>query len=252
MRADANVSVKPAGQIELGQRTGIKNLNSMRFLGQAIEYERKRHVRMVKSGETIKMQTRLFDPDKKETRSMREKEEAHDYRYFPDPDLPPLVLEQETLDHLAEELPELPFAKMDRYQSEFGLSEYDAALLTEDRRVAAYFENILETQPNAKSAANWVLNSLLGALNDNGLSPEQIFDCPLKPVRIGQLISLIDNKTITGKIAKQLFEAMWHDPKRILKKLSKTKAGKWSGTKALCCKSLQTWFRITPKKSSSI
>ena len=212
MRADANVSVKPVGQTELGQRTEIKNLNSTRFLGQAIDFERKRHIRMVKAGEEIKMQTRLFDPDKKETRSMREKEEAHDYRYFPDPDLPPLVIEAETLDRLKCNLPELPFAKLDRYQTDLGLSEYDAGLLCEEQQVAAYFEKALLTQPNAKAVANWVLNSLLAALNENGLSPEQIFQCPLKPERIGQLVSMLEQKIITSKIAKQLFEEMWQNP----------------------------------------
>ncbi len=212
MRSDANVSVKPAGQKELGQRTEIKNLNSMRFLGQAIEFERKRHIRKVKAGEPIKMQTRLFDPDRKETRSMREKEEAHDYRYFPDPDLPPLIIEDETLSTIQTTLPELPMAKADRYQNELGLSEYDANLLIEEKEVATYFENCLQHQKNAKGVANWVLNNLLAALNENELSPEQIAQAPISPERLAELVRLIDEKVVTSKIAKQLFEEMWQNP----------------------------------------
>ena len=226
MRADANVSVKPAGQKELGQRTEIKNLNSMRFLGQAIEFERKRHIRMVKAGQEIKMQTRLFDPDKKETRSMREKEEAHDYRYFPDPDLPPLVIEDALLEEMKGALPELPMAKADRYQNELGLSAYDAGLLTEEKEVAAFFEATLVHQKNAKGVANWILNNLLAALNEQDINPQQIANAPITPERLAELVRLIDEKVVTSKIAKQLFEAMWQDPQTTPEKIVEAKGWK--------------------------
>lgn len=226
MRSDANVSVRPVGQKELGQRTEIKNLNSMRFLGQAIEFERKRHIRKVKADEPIKMQTRLFDPDKKETRSMREKEEAHDYRYFPDPDLPPLIIEDDILKTIQASLPELPMAKADRYQNELGLSEYDASLLIEEKEVAAYFENCVSHQHNAKGVANWILNNLLAALNENGLAPENISEAPITPERLAELVRLIDEKIVTSKIAKQLFEAMWQDPQTAPEKIVESKGWK--------------------------
>jgi len=206
MRADVNVSVrKPGG--EFGTRCEIKNVNSIRFMGQAIEYEARRQVDIIEDGGTIDQQTRLFDAKKGETRSMRSKEEAHDYRYFPDPDLLPLEFEQAWVDEIASTLPELPDAKKSRLISEFGLSAYDAEVLISEPESARFFEQVAKGR-DGKTAANWVINELFGRLNKEDVD---IADSPVTAKQLGAIIDLIGEKTISGKIAKQLFEIVWSD-----------------------------------------
>jgi aspartyl-tRNA(Asn)/glutamyl-tRNA(Gln) amidotransferase subunit B len=214
MRADVNVSVrKPGG--DFGTRCEIKNVNSIRFMGQAIEYEARRQIAVLEDGGTIDQETRLFDPHKGETRSMRSKEEAHDYRYFPDPDLLPLEFDQAYVDALAEDLPELPDDKRVRLVSSLGLSAYDASILISEKAIADYFEKVAIGR-DGKLAANWVINDLLGALNRAGSDIEA---SPVHPDQLGSLIDLIKEGTISGKIAKDLFEIIWNeggDPREIV------------------------------------
>ncbi len=215
MRADVNVSVRRKNDPKLGTRCEIKNVNSIRFVGQAIDYEARRQVEILEEGGSIKQETRLFDANKNETRSMRSKEEAHDYRYFPDPDLLPLVLEQAKVDELKNALPELPDAKKARFIDSFGLSPYDAQVLTAERASADYFEAVAKSR-DAKMAANWVINELFGRLNkeDKGIESS-----PVSSVQLGSLIDLISDQTISGKIAKDVFEIVWTeggDPKQIV------------------------------------
>ncbi len=203
LRCDANVSVrKPGG--ELGTRCEIKNLNSIRFLRQAIEYEARRQIEVIEDGGTIAQETRLFDSDRGVTRTMRSKEEAHDYRYFPDPDLLPLTLTQDFVDRLKAELPELPDEKKARFRTEFGLGEEDAGVLVAERAVAEYFELVADGR-DAKIVANWVTGELFGALNRKGLD---IAETPVPAVRLGGLIDLIADGTISNRIAKDVFEDM--------------------------------------------
>jgi aspartyl-tRNA(Asn)/glutamyl-tRNA(Gln) amidotransferase subunit B len=206
LRADVNVSVrKPGG--EFGTRCEIKNVNSIRFIGQAIEYEARRQIAILEDGGKIDQETRLFDPNKGETRSMRSKEEAHDYRYFPDPDLLPLEFDQAYVDALAEHLPELPDDKRTRLISSLGLSAYDASVLVSEKAIADYFEQVAAGR-DGKLAANWVINDLLGALNKAGKSLEE---SPVSPAQLGAVIDLIKEGTISGKIAKDLFEIVWNE-----------------------------------------
>ncbi|MEM0900363.1 MAG: Asp-tRNA(Asn)/Glu-tRNA(Gln) amidotransferase subunit GatB [Pseudomonadota bacterium] len=205
MRADVNVSVrKPGG--EFGTRCEIKNVNSIRFVGQAIEYEARRQIAILEDGGSIDQETRLFDPNKGETRSMRSKEEAHDYRYFPDPDLLPLQFDDAFIEELAKDLPELPDDKINRFV-EAGLSHYDASVLVSEKAVADYFEKVAEGR-DAKLAANWVINDLLGALNKAG---KDIEETPVSPEQLGGILDLIKSGDISGKIAKDLFEIVWSD-----------------------------------------
>ena len=205
MRADVNVSVrKPGG--EFGTRCEIKNVNSIRFVGQAIESEARRQIAILEDGGAIDQETRLFDPAKGETRSMRSKEEAHDYRYFPDPDLLPLEFDDAFIAELAANLPELPDEKKSRFVS-LGLSAYDASILVSERTIADYFEKVAEGR-DAKAAANWVINDLLGALNKAGMSIEET---PVSPAQLGGVIDLIKKGDISGKIAKDLFEIVWNE-----------------------------------------
>ncbi|MAW87617.1 MAG: Asp-tRNA(Asn)/Glu-tRNA(Gln) amidotransferase GatCAB subunit B [Phyllobacteriaceae bacterium] len=213
MRADVNVSVRRPGE-PFGTRCEIKNVNSIRFVGQAIEYEARRQIAILEDGGSIDQETRLFDPSKGETRSMRSKEEAHDYRYFPDPDLLPLEFTQEFVDELAAGLPELPDEKKARFMA-LGLSEYDASILVSEKAIADYFEQVAEGR-DGKAAANWVINDLLGALNKAGLG---IDETPVSPAQLGAVIDLIRDGTISGKIAKDLFEIVWNeggDPKAVV------------------------------------
>jgi aspartyl-tRNA(Asn)/glutamyl-tRNA(Gln) amidotransferase subunit B len=215
MRADVNVSVCRPGDYEafratgdfkhLGTRCEIKNVNSMRFIMQAIEYEARRQIEIIEDGGKIDQETRLFDANTGVTRSMRSKEEAHDYRYFPDPDLLPLVLEQSFVDGIRENLPELPAEKRRRFVEALGLSEYDASVLASDKDRADYFEAVIEGR-DAKLAANWVNNELFGRLNKEGLS---ITESPVSPAQLGGLVDLIKDGTISGKIAKDVFEILW-------------------------------------------
>ncbi|MCE1236690.1 MAG: Asp-tRNA(Asn)/Glu-tRNA(Gln) amidotransferase subunit GatB [Hyphomicrobiales bacterium] len=214
MRADVNVSVrKPGG--ELGTRCEIKNVNSIRFVGQAIDYEARRQIGIIEDGGSIKQETRLFDPGKGETRSMRSKEEAHDYRYFPDPDLLPLEFDQPYVDALKAELPELPDAKKARFVADYGVTPYDAMVLTLERASADFFEEVAKGR-DAKIAANWVINELFGRLNKEGKGIEA---SPVSAAQLGGVIDLILDGTISGKIAKDLFEIVWAeggDPKKLV------------------------------------
>jgi aspartyl-tRNA(Asn)/glutamyl-tRNA(Gln) amidotransferase subunit B len=203
LRADVNISVrKPGGA--LGTRCEIKNVNSIRFITQAIEYEANRQVEILESGGVIEQQTRLFDAATGTTRTLRSKEEAHDYRYFPDPDLLPLVLESEFVADIKKHLPELPDAKKSRYQTDLGLSAYDADVLTAEKPRADYFESAAVGR-DAKLTASWVINELLGALNKSGLDLDQ---SPVSPTALGELVDLISDQTISGKIAKDVFADM--------------------------------------------
>ena len=206
MRADVNVSVRRPGA-PFGTRCEIKNVNSIRFVGQSIEYEARRQIAILEDGGKIDQETRLFDPVKGETRSMRSKEEAHDYRYFPDPDLLPLEFDQAYVDALAAGLPELPDDKKARLVSSLGLSAYDASVLVSEMAIAYYFEWVAAGR-DGKTAANWVINDLLGALNKAGRS---IDEAPVSPQQIGAIIDLIRDGTISGKIAKDLFEIVWNE-----------------------------------------
>lgn len=225
LRADVNVSVCPPGQYEkyqetqdfshLGTRCEIKNMNSMRFIQQAIEVEARRQIGIIEAGGEVVQETRLYDPDRNETRSMRSKEEAHDYRYFPDPDLLPLEIEQAWVDAIAQTLPELPDEKKARFVTDFGLSEYDAGVLTADVVNAAYFEEAAQDR-DGKQVANWVINELFGRLKKDD---RDITRSPVSPAQLGSIVDLIASDAISGKIAKDLFEIVYTeggDPAQIV------------------------------------
>jgi len=206
-RCDANVSVRPRGQKEYGTRTELKNINSFRFVERAMEYEIERQIDILEDGGSITQETRLYDSDKHETRSMRSKEEAHDYRYFPDPDLPPMVLEDSFLEEVRATLPELPTAKKARFESEFNLSTNDAELLTADREVAEFFENTIEiSQADSKIIANWMTGELFANLNKSEL---EISESPISIAQFALLLDRIADKTLSGNTAKQVFAALW-------------------------------------------
>ena len=215
LRADVNVSVCRPGQYEkyqatqdfahLGTRCEIKNMNSMRFMTQAIDYEARRQIAILEDGGKVVQETRLYDPDKGETRSMRSKEEAHDYRYFPCPDLLPLEIEQAWVDQIAASMPELPDAKKARFMADFGLTDYDANVLTADLENAAFFEAVAKGR-DGKSAANWVINELFGRLNKQGLG---VGESPVSTGQLGGVLDLIGSGEISGKMAKDLFEILW-------------------------------------------
>jgi aspartyl-tRNA(Asn)/glutamyl-tRNA(Gln) amidotransferase subunit B len=215
LRADVNVSVCRPGQYEKYQATGdfshlgirceIKNMNSLRFIQAGIEYEARRQIAILEDGGAVVQETRLYDPDKGETRSMRSKEEAHDYRYFPDPDLLPLEIERAWVDDIAAALPELPDARKARYMGDFGLTDYDASVLTAEKENAVYFEAVAQGR-DGKVAANWVINDLFGRLKKDGL---EIGQSPVSPTQLGGIIDLIGAGTISGKIAKDLFEIIY-------------------------------------------
>jgi aspartyl-tRNA(Asn)/glutamyl-tRNA(Gln) amidotransferase subunit B len=206
-RVDANVSVRPKGKGEFGTRTEIKNINSFRFLEKAIRFEIERQVDVIEGGGTVVQETRLYDPDKDETRSMRTKEEANDYRYFPDPDLLPLAIDDDFIAQATRELPELPDARCRRFQDQYDLSTYDAELLTASRDIAEYYELVADGTGEAKLAANWVNGELAAALNKAG---KEIGESPVGARELAGLIERIQDKTISGKLAKQVFEAMWN------------------------------------------
>ena len=219
LRADVNVSVrKPGGP--LGTRCEIKNMNSINFIGQAIEYEARRQIEIIEDGGAIEQETRLFDPNKGETRSMRSKEEAHDYRYFPDPDLLPLEFSQAYVDDLKAELPELPDQKKARFIDGFALSPYDAGVLVAERESADFYETVLaglaDKARDGKLAANWVINELFGRLNKEG---RDIAGSPVSAAQLAAIVDLIGEGTISGKIAKDLFEIVWTeggDPRELV------------------------------------
>lgn len=207
MRCDVNISLRPRGQEEFGTRAEIKNVNSFRFVEKAIEFEVERQMDVLESGGKVVQETRLYDPDEDETRSMRSKEEANDYRYFPDPDLLPLVIEDGFIEQLRAELPELPAAKRQRFMDEYKLSERDASILVSSRELAEYFERVAKASGAAKLSANWVTGALLGQLNKTGL---ELNDSPLSAEDLAGLLARIQDNTISGKIAKTVFEHMWN------------------------------------------
>ena len=204
LRADINVSVRRPGG-EFGTRCEIKNVNSIRFMGQAIEYEARRQIGIIEDGGTIDQETRLFDARKGETRSMRSKEEAHDYRYFPDPDLLPLELDDAWIERVKGTLPELPDEKITRFMKDYGLAAYDATVLVAERASAAFFEQVAQGR-DGKTAANWVINELFGRLNKEGKTIETT---PVSASQLGEIVDLIASKEINGKIAKDVFEIVW-------------------------------------------
>ena len=206
MRCDANVSMRPKGQEEYGTRAEIKNINSFRFVERAINHEVERQVDILENGGKVVQETRLYDADKNETRSMRSKEEANDYRYFPDPDLLPVVLEEDYIQAIKDSLPELPHEKRHRFVEQYQFSAYDADLLSSSRELAEYFEVVVKTAGDAKLAANWVNGDLSASLNKEGLS---IKNSPVSAEQLGGLLARITDKTISGKIAKQVFEALF-------------------------------------------
>ncbi len=205
-RCDANVSIREKGSTELGTRTEIKNINSFRFVEMAIDHEIERQIDLIESGQRITQETRLYDSTKDETRSMRTKEEANDYRYFPDPDLLPVSVSDDLINEIRQTMPELPDAKRQRFIDDLGLSEYDSEVLTTSRELANYYEETLTVAGNAKLTANWVMGELSAALNKDGL---EITDSTVNAQMLGQLVKRIDDNTISGKIAKQVFETMW-------------------------------------------
>ncbi|WP_369723264.1 Asp-tRNA(Asn)/Glu-tRNA(Gln) amidotransferase subunit GatB [Bradyrhizobium sp. LLZ17] len=211
LRADVNVSVRKPGA-PLGTRCEIKNMNSITFIGQAIEHEARRQIEILEEGGAIDQETRLYDPNKGETRSMRSKEEAHDYRYFPDPDLLPLEFNQTFVDELKAKLPELPDQKKARFVADFGLSAYDASVLVAERESALFYETVLDRLANrardGKMGANWVINELFGRLNKEG---RDITGSPVTSEQLAAIVDLIGEGTISGKIAKDLFEIVWQE-----------------------------------------
>lgn len=208
-RCDANVSVRPKGQEKLGTRAEIKNVNSFRFVEKAINYEVERQIEILEQGGKIVQETRLYDANKDETRAMRAKEEANDYRYFPDPDLLPVIIENAFIETVRKTLPELPREKATRFERDYGLSAYDANVLTSTRELADYFEETVKASngSEAKLCANWVMGDLLGALNKAGL---ELSESPISASRLGMLVHRIYDKTISGKIAKTIFDALWN------------------------------------------
>lgn len=207
-RCDANVSVRPRGQTELGTRSELKNINSFRFVEKAIEFEIERQIDVLEGGGTVVQETRLYDPGKDETRSMRSKEEAHDYRYFPDPDLPPLEFDESFVKAVKQTLPELPDAKRDRFMSQYGLNAYDAGVLTTAREMADYYEEVVSASgADPKLVANWVTGELSGYLNKDN---REIADSAVSSTALAGMIKRIADSTISGKIAKEVLDAMWN------------------------------------------
>jgi aspartyl-tRNA(Asn)/glutamyl-tRNA(Gln) amidotransferase subunit B len=205
LRCDCNVSIRPKGQEAYGTRCEIKNVNSFRFIEKAINTEVQRQIELIEDGGTVTQETRLYDPNKDETRSMRSKEEANDYRYFPDPDLLPVIIEPALLEEIRGELPELPQEKRERFETQFELSAYDASVLSAQREIADYFEVVQQTCGDAKLAANWVMGDLSSLLNRDDLD---ISESPITAEQLGAMIARIKDNTISGKIAKMVFEAM--------------------------------------------
>ncbi|MHB8880928.1 MAG: Asp-tRNA(Asn)/Glu-tRNA(Gln) amidotransferase subunit GatB [Thermodesulfovibrionales bacterium] len=206
LRCDANVSVRPAGQEEFGTRAEIKNINSFRFVEKAVDYEIRRQIKLLGEGGRVVQETRLWDSARGITESMRSKEEAHDYRYFPEPDLVPIIPEEAWIETIRSSIPELPDQKIRRFVDELGLPEYDAALLTEEQRVAQWFEEAVRAGGKPKAVSNWIMGDLMKLLNEDNRA---ITDCPLTPALLAGMLKLMDNGTISGKIAKTVFDEMY-------------------------------------------
>ncbi len=205
-RCDANVSVRPKGQKEFGTRAELKNINSFRFVERAINIEVERQIDLLEDGGEVVQETRLYDADKNETRSMRSKEEANDYRYFPDPDLLPVILDDAYIEAVRSTLPELPAEKAARFANDLGLSEYDASILTASREMADYFEAVVNESVDAKQAANWMIGDVAARLNKDDIS---ITECPVSATQLAGMLKRIEDNTISGKIAKDVFNSMW-------------------------------------------
>lgn len=217
LRCDANISIRPVGQKELGTKVELKNLNSIKFVEKAIKYEIERQKAVLKEGGEILQETRLFDPDRGVTEAMRSKEEAHDYRYFPDPDLVPLVVDGAWIKQCRDKLPELATHKTARFIKEYGIPDYDAGILTSDKSLGDYFEQAVKAHKNPKKISNWIMTELLRELKKD---EKEIEDCPVTPKHLANLVALIDNNTISGKIAKTVFQEMYktgQDPETIIK-----------------------------------
>jgi aspartyl-tRNA(Asn)/glutamyl-tRNA(Gln) amidotransferase subunit B len=210
-RCDANVSVRPLGQAEYGTRCEVKNLNSFRFLEEAINFEVRRQIELIEDGGRVVQETRLYDPDRRETRSMRSKEDAQDYRYFPDPDLPPLIIGADWIARIQATMPELPEAMRSRFIDQYGLSEYDATVLTQSKGLATYFDTLAQAvgTGQTKLAANWVMGDLASALNRSNLEIDTV---PVSVPQLAVLLARIGDQTISNKIAKEVFNAMWDAP----------------------------------------
>jgi aspartyl-tRNA(Asn)/glutamyl-tRNA(Gln) amidotransferase subunit B len=206
LRCDANVSIRPFGQKEFGTRAELKNLNSFKFIQKAIEYEVDRQTKILDQGETVKQETRLYDSDRNETLPMRSKEEAHDYRYFPDPDLVPIVINEDWVAELQNTMPELPEQKRERFIKSYGIPEYDVGVLTSSKHLADYFEQCASLFPHPKIISNWLMGDLLRELKKDG---KNIADCPVSPSALVDLLKLINSGTISGKIAKVVLEEMY-------------------------------------------
>ncbi|WP_041576730.1 Asp-tRNA(Asn)/Glu-tRNA(Gln) amidotransferase subunit GatB [Bdellovibrio bacteriovorus] len=217
LRCDCNVSVRKEGATQFGTKVEIKNINSFRFVEKAIEYEIERQIDCVERGDKIIQETRLWDPDKNRTFSMRAKEDAQDYRYFPDPDLQPVIVTDSIIEKYKKELPELPIARAKRFQDEHALPELDATVLTTEKDLADFYEDTAKESRNFKASSNWIMTELLRELNS---ANKNIKDSPIKPAQLGKMIAMIDKGTISGKIAKTIFQEMWasgNDPEVIMK-----------------------------------
>jgi aspartyl-tRNA(Asn)/glutamyl-tRNA(Gln) amidotransferase subunit B len=212
MRCDANVSVRKKGDLELGTRTETKNVNSFRFVEKAIQYEIERQVHEIESGNTITQETRLYDSQNNTTRPMRSKEYANDYRYFPEPDLLPITLEKDFIESVINDMPEMPNEKKERFVSKFSLSNYDADLLAADKDIANYFEEVVKISDSLKLSTNWIMGELSALLNNENLN---IRDSKVSSDKLGQLVLRIEDGTISGKIAKDIFEKMWISGKEV-------------------------------------
>jgi aspartyl-tRNA(Asn)/glutamyl-tRNA(Gln) amidotransferase subunit B len=240
MRCDCNVSVRKVGAEKFGTRVEIKNINSFRFVEKAIEYEIERQIDAIERGEKIIQETRLWDPDKNRTFTMRTKEDAQDYRYFPDPDLLPIVVSAETIAKYKKSLPELPLARAQRFITQHGLPEYDAGILTGEKELADYFEDTLKTSGNAKVTSNWIMTELLRELN---LTGKNISQSPIRPEPLGRMIALIEKGIISGKIGKLVFQEMWEsgkDPETIIKEKNLVQISDSGAIEALIDQVLQT------------
>lgn len=228
LRIDVNVSVHKSGSDQLGVRTETKNLNSVRFLGQAVAYEARRQILQLRAGEPVVQETRLWDPQRKETRPLRSKEENHDYRYCPEPDLPPLAIPADMLARVRDTQPELPRHKRERFCQTLGLRPYDAHILTADQGLADYFETALRTHANPKGLANWILNEVLRVAKHQesarvGDDDGAAFSCPIPPQTVAALVKLVDEGTISGHIAKQVFEELARDPRKTPEEIVRAK-----------------------------
>jgi aspartyl-tRNA(Asn)/glutamyl-tRNA(Gln) amidotransferase subunit B len=210
LRCDANVSIRPVGQKEFGTRTELKNLNSFKFVQKAIEYEVDRQTQLLDQGDTVKQETRLYDSDRGETFPMRSKEEAHDYRYFPDPDLVPIMIDEPWVARLRETIPELPEQKRQRFATSYAIPEYDAGVLTSSKPLADYFEQCTTLFPHPKTISNWIMGDLLRELKKDS---KDILDCPIPPSALVDMLKLIEAGTISGNIAKGIFEEMYQTQK---------------------------------------